>query len=718
MLAHEDAATGDSEGVESGPLRRRRIDDELVRLRAENAQLAQALAAAQNRNQDTGNAFKTEWPSGDRDSIVELFALLERALPLGAWSLDLASNQLTWSPGFFRLLDLNPATDEASIERFFAAIHPEQRERYMRKFRELEKIGDSSAGECKILRRDGSWRAVKLHYALVGDRNGRAARSIGIGLDLTEMRQREQALARVNEELVQAQRIAQVGSFRWDLQEGAYVWSEELSRIFGESASFRPTTRAFYQRIHRDDRARVRSVIGQALATGRVAPVEFRVVTRAGVQRDVYMDARAKFDASGDVTGFSGTVVDLTERKKLESQLAQSQKLEALGRLAGGVAHDFNNLLTAILANAELIGQRESTFYDDPRGSEEVHDIVRAAEHAASLTRDLMAFCRRSTARSQIFCLNRAIAKATSMIRRVIGERIEIVLGLHGDLWSIRADEQQIIQILTNLAINARDAMPDGGTLHLITENHIDATTGTESVELRVSDTGVGMTPETQLRIFEPFFTTKENGKGTGLGLAMVYGFVTQHHGTIDIASQTGVGTTFILRWPRAAPVIERARLGEDASRINDASSGLTFFLVDPVDATRRALVRSLQQVGHHVLHAGTQHALEQWMDSGMVFDVLVVAVKHKNGWTKRFADKLAAAAGDVSVVVLVESGDDEAAPLAAFEAVTGAGSVDQPLYLRRPLSTGDLLEALARSRREIALQPSSKISEPMRRST
>ncbi len=251
--------------------------------------------------------------------------------------------------------------------------------------------------------------------------------------------------------------------------------------------------------------------------------------------------------------------MDITERKALEAQLLQAQKMEAVGRLAGGVAHDFNNLLMAIMGYGELI--RSSLVKDDPlyKYSE---DILKASERAASLTQQLLAFSRQQVMQPQVINLNRVVADLEKMLRRLIGEHIDLEIVAGPDLGTVKADPGQIGQVIMNLAVNARDAMPTGGRLILTTAN-IDFAASHNCrfenippgryVRLAVSDTGSGMDAETLDHIFEPFFTTKEVGKGTGLGLSMVYGIVKQNRGYLDVESRPG-------RAPRSRSICRASR--------------------------------------------------------------------------------------------------------------------------------------------------------------
>jgi signal transduction histidine kinase/ActR/RegA family two-component response regulator len=348
-----------------------------------------------------------------------------------------------------------------------------------------------------------------------------------------------------------------------------------------------------------------------ALANTEV-PQHYRVAARDGTPYHIanltYKDA--DIDGLYDVYTFrtspSQIAVmfnEVTERKNLEEQLRQSQKMESIGQLAGGIAHDFNNLLTGILGYVDLIlTQLNET---DPITSM-VLEIKKAGNRAASLTRQLLAFSRKQVLKTRVVHLNDLIRGLDAMLHRLIGENIKIVTALHEGVWPIKADPGQLEQIIVNMALNARDAMPQGGTLTIETENrtrHEKNQPGTYAV-LRICDTGCGMTPDILSHVFEPFFTTKPKDKGTGLGLSMVYGIVKQSEGDIDVQSEPNQGTVFELFFPRTTdtsahllPPTSSPEPGEEGSE--------TILVVEDEEMVRSLIVTILESSGYQVLQAG-----------------------------------------------------------------------------------------------------------------
>jgi PAS domain S-box-containing protein len=312
-------------------------------------------------------------------------------------------------------------------------------------------------------------------------------------------------------------------------------------------------------------------------------------------------------DADGRFTGLVSLAEDVTERRRLEGQYLQAQKMEAVGRLAGGVAHDFNNLLTIINGYSDLVLHQLGPA--DP-ARELVQEITRAGERAAGLTRQLLAFSRQQVVAPQVLDLNALVLDLEKMLRRLIGEDVELTSVLRPHLGPVKADPGQIEQVLMNLAVNARDAIPRGGKITLETDDvDLDEGYGVEHVNvppgryvlLAVSDTGHGMTPEVQAHLFEPFYTTKEKGKGSGLGLATVYGIVKQCGGHVQVYSEPGVGTTFKIYLPRVEPV-GPVKPSSHAPALPRGSE--TILLVEDEAAVRSIARHILQAGGYTVLEA------------------------------------------------------------------------------------------------------------------
>jgi two-component system cell cycle sensor histidine kinase/response regulator CckA len=366
------------------------------------------------------------------------------------------------------------------------------------------------------------------------------------------------------------------------------------------------------------------------------------------------------------------------ERRALAERLQQAQKMESVGRLAGGVAHDFNNLLTCVVGYAGLLHKRIGE--DDPR-RRYVDGLLEAAEHGASLTRQLLAFSRRQVLTPVVASLNDLVVDTQRFLRRLIGEDIELRAALANDLGNVRVDLSQVQQVLMNLAVNARDAMPDGGRLTIGTANSDDGT----RVILTVADTGTGMSPETLAHIYEPFFTTKEGGKGTGLGLSTVFGIVEQSEGTIACASTLGAGTTFTISLPRVAAAVVRTQ-----ARLHLPIEGgtETVLLVEDEERVRRVATEVLERVGYHVLPESSAAAALSRAEAhaGRIELVLTdVVLPDMNG--RELAERLRAMRPD-SKILFTSGYTDE---IKILEGKTGPGT----LFLPKPYDPTTLLRTV-----------------------
>jgi hypothetical protein len=351
----------------------------------------------------------------------------------------------------------------------------------------------------------------------------------------------------------------------------------------------------------------------RAMSSGLPYEIDVQKVNYKGDLVNWRLRAFPTFSTDGAVTGFIEVVDDVTVRKRLEEQLRQAGQLEAIGRLAGGVAHDFNNLLTAMLGYSQVLLERMSK--NDPNRDKVAH-ISRAAERAAELTKKLLAFSRKQVLDVKVLDLNPVMADFEKMIRRLLGEDVELVTALAPSLGRVKADRGQIEQILMNLAVNARDAMPSGGKLTMETANvqldtnyvrvHPDVQIGAY-VMIAVSDNGLGMDAETRSRIFDPFFTTKEKGKGTGLGLSTVYGIVKQHHGHISVYSEPDRGTTFKVYLPCVQDPIEEIRI---APKPQPQAHGVeTILVVEDEEIVLKLACDTLEALGYSALCASHPEA-------------------------------------------------------------------------------------------------------------
>jgi two-component system, cell cycle sensor histidine kinase and response regulator CckA len=361
--------------------------------------------------------------------------------------------------------------------------------------------------------------------------------------------------------------------------------------------------------IHPDDRERVFATLGG----DPNFDFEYRILRPDGSVRHIRSRAYPVRNSSGVIVRSVGLAGDITERVELEAQLRQTQKLESLGLLAGGIAHDFNNVLAVIAANVSLIGEGFSADHPD---RELVDDVEIAVSRATSLTRQLLAFSRKQTIEPVVLDLNRAVEDTRKMLFRMLGEDVALEASLDPELARIRIDRGYLVQVIMNLAVNARDAMPSGGQLRIATRN-VDG-----GVMLEIADTGCGMPPEVVARAFEPFFTTKDVGRGTGLGLSVVHGIVEQAGGRIELDSTVGVGTRFRIFFPAVDAPADEDSSATTAPRGNEA-----VLVVDDDAYVRASTSRLLRSLGYRVIESGDADSALVALRANPGIDLLVTDV-------------------------------------------------------------------------------------------
>jgi PAS domain S-box-containing protein len=453
-----------------------------------------------------------------------------------------------------------------------------------------------------------------------------ASREIALGIE----RRSVEARLRRNEERIRfALNAAHMGIWELDLGQQEPHNPDALATISGAA----PGDPSLPQpRIHSEDRELVTQELERAIAGRRDFAVTFRAKWPDGSLRWIDGRGHLLLDDAGHPVRVLGVSMDVSERKALEAQLLQAQKMEGIGQLAGGVAHDFNNLLTAILGYAMLVAEALPVA---SASSRDVDEIIKATERAAGLTRQLLAFSRKQVLEPTTVHLNTLIRDMSQMLGRLIGEDINLVTSLDPDLAPVRADAGQLQQVVMNLAVNARDAMPGGGQLVIETANvHLDdgyllqhavARAGSY-VRVTVSDTGVGIPEEIRTHLFEPFFTTKEKGRGTGLGLATVYGIVQQSGGYVWVYSEPGAGATFKLYLPAAEGAHEDERV--KTREVSGAKGSELVVVVEDEDAVRRLAALVLRRNGYRVLEAASGAEAEDLIAHQRTpFDLLITDV-------------------------------------------------------------------------------------------
>ena len=477
--------------------------------------------------------------------------------------------------------------------------------------------------------------------------------------------------------LENAESLAEIGCFEWDIQANHVRWSDGLYRIYGlEPQEFKATLEGFLERVVVEDRDKVQSAVQTALETGGTFQSVERITHSSGEIRFLQSRGKVISDANGQPQRLIGVCQDVTETKDLENQLRQSQKMEAVGRLAAGIAHDFNNFLTVINLNAELLqlqpnSSKVQTF---------ANAIQDAATRASNLTSQLLMFGRKATFNEKVVNLNHQLLEAKELLGSLLGDRISFIVELGENLPHIQVDPSHLDQVLVNLTVNATAALQKGGTFKIQTSSaHLskDNTEGLPSgdyVTLEISDSGIGMDEAEVEHAFEPFFTNRDDG--IGLGLFVVYGVVRDCGGSIQLTSQPGQGSQFRILFPAAASLPTSSSPSEVAQ-----PTSARILLVEDEAPVRRATSAALRSNGYEVIEAGDSgKALEQLQSSEEQFDLLMTDVVMPGLTGIELAEKVKVAFPNVRI--LFTSGYSEP-------------SKDLRPLLAKPFSIAELLDKI-----------------------
>jgi PAS domain S-box-containing protein len=560
---------------------------------------------------------------------------------------------------------------------------PVERERFQALLEQRDVVRDFDA---RARRLDGSSIWVRVNARAVRDAAGRAMYYEGSVEDITARKEAEEALRdsetryrtlfeESRDAIYIVTRAGEFIDFNHAALELLGYTREEMARLNADDLYARPEEGATFQR--------------EIEERGFVRDYEVRVRKKDRTEMDCILTATVRRASDGSLRGYQGSIRDITERTRLEEQIRQLQKMEAVGRLAGGIAHDFNNLLTVIIGRTQLL---PAHLKSEDLARKDVALIEKTAERAAALTRQLLAFSRRQVLQPRVLDLNAVVGGMGMLVQRLIGEDIELISTARAGLGTVRVDPGQIEQVIMNLAVNARDAMPGGGRLTIETANadldenyarsHVGVTPG-PYVMLAVSDTGCGMDAETQAHLFEPFFTTKEEGKGTGLGLSTVYGIVKQSGGNIWVYSEPGRGTSVKIYLPRVEEPVDSPAAAQPTVPIRGSE---TILLVEDDEGVRSLARDILQAYGYSVLEApdGNEAMLFAERHPGPIHLLVTdVVLPQMNG--RELAERLARERPEMRVLYLSGYTD---------EAIIHHGVLDQGTpFLQKPYTPGTLAQ-------------------------
>jgi len=621
---------------------------------------------------------------------VERYRRIVETMEEGYYEVDLQGRFTFVNDSFTRIVGYG--REELLGSSYGQFTMPEDVERIYRMYNEVYRTGRPVKAYDFILRtRDGRVHHLETSARLMLDNKRQPVGFSGIVRDVSRRREVERQVKEERERFRTLVEQIPVGIclIRPD---GVYEYvNPGFTRIFGYTLTEVPDGRTWFRKAFPDPQKRheVVATWKQDLASASAGAPRIRtleVTCKDGSLKTVQMISVEL------TTGEQMTIsMDVTQLKDLEAQLLQAQKMEGIGRLAGGVAHDFNNILTAILGHVDLCLLRHGT---DPELAHRLDQIKKGAERAADLTRQLLAFSRRQILQPEVLDLNMVLEDMDRMIRPIIGEDISVETYYEKDLWSVLADRGQMQQVIMNLVVNARDAMPEGGKLTLETANiYLDREYAERHdvrlepgpyVMLAVSDTGLGMDEDTRKRVFEPFFTTKETGKGTGLGLSTAYGIVKQSGGYIWVYSEPGEGTTFKIYLPRTEEAPQAAKAQRlESERLTGSE---TVLVVEDEKAVLNMVKEILTRSGYRVLEAREpQEALEHLRSYPDVIDLMITDVVMPGMNGKTLSQE--AASLRPSVKTLFMSGYTN-------NAVAHRGILDPDVhFLQKPFRANELLQ-------------------------
>jgi PAS domain S-box-containing protein len=485
----------------------------------------------------------------------------QRLAHMGSWAFSTSRFFEYWSQELFRIYGLDSINGAPTLEEYLALVHPQDRNSMAGIMERMLEEGSGCDVKNRIVRPGGELRYVRSVGFPVFD-DGKLKGIVGTAIDVTEQEQMTQELRRREAHLVEAQRLSQTGSFDWIVLDGEISWSDETFRIFGYDPTATPTWELVLRRVHPDDKALVQRILDRASRDGSRFDAEYRLLMPDGSVKHLHVLAGALKTSSGDVE-FLGTVIDVTDRKRaeeerarLEQRLRQAEKMEAIGRFAGGIAHDFNNVLLGILGFGEMIFEETSAASPLRRYAQ---NVVTAANRGRALAEQILTYSRSQRIKRAPVDLAGVVAETLELVRGSLSADLRLETSAPDLSLVVMGDATQLHQVVMNLCSNAIQAISEGGTVRVALEA---ADVGADSALshgtlkpgryacLTVADSGSGMDEATLSRIFEPFFTTKEIGRGTGLGLFIVYAIVTDLGGSIDVKSALKQGSTFAMYLP------------------------------------------------------------------------------------------------------------------------------------------------------------------------
>ena len=616
----------------------------------------------------------------------------QRLAKVGSWDLDVATRKTRWSDEWYRIFGLQKDVPN-DFESFIRCVHPADRHIVLEADRKARSADAPFVVEFRINRFDGEGRFIRSIVEPVRNGNGTVVRLAGAAQDVTEQVQATELLRESEARLKSAERMTHVGHWTWDLKTNRASWSEEIFHIMGRPPDHPPGYEAFLEMVAEADKERLKDWVSGCLSEKRGGFIEYRVVRPNGEVRVIACTSEVRLGDDGSPELLFGACQDVTEAKRAQEESFARQKLESLGTLAGGIAHDFNNLLGAVLAQTEL-AIAELASGSDPR--EELNAIKDVAIRGSEIVRQLMIYAGKESDDVETVDVSTVVEGMLGLLKVALSRHATLVTNFARGIPPVLARAAQLSQIVMNLVVNASEALGDRDGVIRVTTEHITlaraelntrAAPAGQYVRLEISDTGCGMTPETQAKVFDPFFTTKFSGRG--LGLAVVLGIVRSLHGTIQIASEPGKGTTVEVLLP-CAESAAKAEISPGSAMVDSvppAPSG-SVLIVEDEEPLSQAVARVLRKAGMQVFEAASGSAGIEFLRSRCSeIDVILLDLTIPGASSQEVLAEAARTRPDMDVILTSAYSEEMARTTVSSSLVRG--------FIRKPFSLRDLVHTL-----------------------
>ncbi len=642
-----------------------------------------------------GSCVDVTWHKRNEEQLRSDHAQLrdsQRLAKVGSWELDVATGTTRRSDEWYRIYGL-PRDVQPDFQTFLSCVHPSDRG-VVREAMEKTRSTDTPFGvEFRIIRRDGELRFIRSIVEAIQNDNGEVVRLAGATQDVTEQVKATERLRESEARLKIAEQMTHVGNWTWDLETKRASWSEEVFRIMGQTQDYEPNYETFLHMVAPPDKDRLEEWVRDALSKKATSVIEYRIVRPSGEVRTVVCTAEVVLDKDGAPQRMFGTFQDVTDARREQEESFARQKLESLRTLANGIAHDFNNLLGAVLAQTELA---MANLGPGSQADEELASIRDVAIRGSEIVRQLMIYAGEERDILEGVDASKAVQGMMALLKLAVPRHAALVTDLNEDLPPVRARRAQLSQIVMNLVVNASEALGDhDGVIRVNArlvalgqvEKIAEPLAAGDYVQLEVSDTGCGMSPETQAKIFDPFFTTKFSGRG--LGLAVVHGIVRSLHGAIQVASEEGKGTTFQV----LLPCMEPGASADDAPFVHAEESALptrkaTILVVEDEEPLRLAVAKMLRKRGWEVFEVASGSAAIDFLRAkGGEIDLTMLDLKIPGVSSKEVLAEATMAQPSLKVLLTSAYCEEAAEGMMSLPVVCG--------FIRKPFKIADLAHKL-----------------------